>query len=114
MTRAVVPGTTPNPPKATGRPNADERTLMRLLALALLISAAIWASRIPLDAREAHREADSVLWPNFVSVSNEWAIHHGATDPGHLDTVNTKDRQRFEATVKAFNEWRDAMKQAGY
>lgn len=88
--------------------------MLRFLPIFVLLAAAAIASKIPLDARQAHREADDVLWPNFVSVSNDWAIHHGVADPGHLDKIDAGDRKRVEATFTAFKAWQDAMKQAGY
>jgi hypothetical protein len=88
---------------------------MRLLCILVLIAAALIAAKIPLDGREAHQRADAVLWPAFISISNDYALQHGfVTDSGHLDKIDAKDKQRFDATVQAFKAWQDAMKQAGY
>jgi hypothetical protein len=87
---------------------------LRLAILALLAAAAI-AEKLPTDGRDAHQRADAVLWPAYISVSNDWALNHGQlSDPGHLEKFNTADKQRFDATCKAFEAWRNAMKQAGY
>jgi hypothetical protein len=85
------------------------------LAIFLLLAAAAIAAKIPLDAREAHRTADAVLWPGFISASNNWAINHGGLDdPSHLSRIDAKDQERFHATCEAFEAWHKAMKQAGY
>lgn len=66
-------------------------------------------------AVDAHRRADAVLWPAFISISNDYALNHGAlADPGHVDKVDRKDKERFNATCAAFKAWRDAMTEAGY
>jgi hypothetical protein len=83
-------------------------------AVLLLLAAAIAAS-LDSQARAAHWQADAVLWPEFISVSNDWAFHHGqVSDPGHLEKINTQDKQRYNVLCKKFEAWHQAMKQAGY
>ena len=66
-------------------------------------------------AVDAHRRADAVLWPAFISASNDYALNHGAlADPGHVDKIDAKDKKRFDATCVSFKAWRDAMTEAGY
>ena len=73
------------------------------------------AATTPSDARTAHWRADSILWPAFISVSNDWVLQHGTVDdPGHLDKINAQDKQRYDVLCKDFEAWHQAMKEAGY
>jgi hypothetical protein len=88
---------------------------MLRIVLVLICVAALLASKIPLNEREAHWKADAILWPAFISTSNDWALHHGqVSDPGHLDKINIQDKERYNVLCKNFAAWHDAMKQAGY
>lgn len=65
--------------------------------------------------RQAHQRADAVLYPALIAAQNAWAISHGAfEDKGHYDKLNVGDKQRFDAACKAFDEWKKAMREAGY
>jgi hypothetical protein len=88
-------------------------SVLALLAFAAAIS---WNVSARSDAASiAHRRADAVLWPAFVSISNDWALNHGQlSDPGHVDKIDAKDKKRFDATCAAFKAWHDAMTEAGY
>jgi hypothetical protein len=55
------------------------------LALSILILAAAIAAKAPLDAIDAHRRADAVLFPRFVAAVNEYALAHGSFEAaGHF------------------------------
>jgi hypothetical protein len=88
---------------------------VKWLLVGLLLAAGVLAAhKLSLD-REAHQRADAILWPAYVSVSNDWALNHGqVSDPSHLERVDAQDKKRFDAMCKAFEAWHDAMKQAGY
>jgi hypothetical protein len=87
---------------------------MRIL-LILAFSTALIASQLNPREHEAHWKADAVLWPAFVSVSNDWSYHHGnVADQGHLDKINVDDKKRYDSLCKTFEAWHGAMKEAGY
>jgi hypothetical protein len=74
---------------------------------------------------DAHKRADMVLYPRFVSVSNDWATQHyrgsyacpGASTEvcdAHFQTLNVGDMKRWTAVREAFKELDDEFKKAGY
>jgi hypothetical protein len=87
------------------------------LATAVLFLAG-WVSWLVSGAvidREAHRRADSILWPLLVAAMNEYGqTHGGPNQPGHLDALDAKDIERIKNVRQAFREWSKAMEQAGY
>lgn len=88
---------------------------MQRWAIVVLFIAAAIAAKIPLDATEAHREADAVLYPRLVAVMNEFALGHGTLEtPGHLNKLNAQDVERWKATRAAWKNLDEAMKRAGY
>jgi hypothetical protein len=88
---------------------------MLRIVLALAFCLTVLAAKLPLSEQEAHWKADAVLWPAFISVSNDWSFHHGqVTDPGHLDKLNVQDKERYNVLCKSFETWHQAMKEAGY
>ena len=86
---------------------------MRILALAILTLAIAIAAKIPLDVADIHRRADTILYPEFVAASNAWAIDHPKGDE-HYAKFDKGDAERLKKVRKAFHDWDDAMKQAGY
>jgi hypothetical protein len=88
---------------------------MRRALIILFCAALAGAAIIPELAREAHWRADAILWPAFISASNDWSFQHGqVSERGHLDKINTQDKKRYDTLCKDFEAWHDAMKQAGY
>lgn len=90
---------------------------MRLLSLLVLLSAAIWAAKIPLDSREAHQAADGIYELRFRAAFNEWGVNHrkpDESDAEHFSTMNAGDLERWKAVRKAWNDLDEAMTRAGY
>lgn len=95
--------------------------MRRLVLIASLLATSSFCQEPPnryagqARARESHRRADAVLYPAWIAAQNAWAIgHSGSEERGHYDKLNAGDKQRFDAAVKAFEEWKKAMKEAGY
>jgi hypothetical protein len=89
--------------------------MKRLCALGMFAVAAAIAAKIPLDATDAHRRADAVLYPRLLSSLNEYSLDHGGVnDPGHFDKLDSKDVENIRAIRETFTAWNEAMKQAGY
>lgn len=80
----------------------------------------LWAEAagVPQDPIQAHLYADKVLRHQFVSAFNQWALEHPQDAPGkpdeHAHKLNRGDAERFRAARKAWKEFDDAMKRAGY
>jgi hypothetical protein len=63
----------------------------------------------------AHKRADTVLYPAFLSVLNRFAIEHGKlNEPGHFDRYSAKDAGNIAAIRRTFHELDSAWKEAGY
>jgi hypothetical protein len=81
----------------------------------LIFVAALVASIVPLDSREAHKKADAIYYPLLIAAMNEYGLNHGGpNDPGHLDKIAAKDLRNIHSVREAYKNWNDAMKQAGY
>jgi hypothetical protein len=88
---------------------------MRILLILILLAIPAIPSKIPSDAKQAHKEADAILHPLLVAAMNDFSLHHGGIDdPGHLDKIDAQDKVRIQAFRDAFHKWDDAMKKAGY
>jgi hypothetical protein len=81
-----------------------------ILGLLAMCAIAILADSIPVDAVEAHKRADSILFPAFVSACNDYSSQHPTTNPQHFLTINKGDRERLELANKRWREFYDAMK----
>jgi hypothetical protein len=87
-----------------------------LIALAVLAFAGT-----PTDPRQAHAYADGVLFPRFTAAMNEFSFEHPKDREGDAHRwehvkfkSDVKDRQLFTEACRAFDEWKRAMKRAGY
>jgi hypothetical protein len=88
---------------------------VRWLAIFLFAAVIFAATKIHLDSKEAHKQADSVLYPLLIAAMNDYGLNHGGVnDPGHLDKIDAKDKKRVEAVREAFKAWDGTIKQAGY
>ena len=89
---------------------------MRAAILGLLFLVAPGALPAPTwTAQEAHRRADTVFYPELVARMNDWSISHG--DPaasGHYQKFDSADKKRLDAARKAWKDFDQAWKDAGY
>jgi hypothetical protein len=102
-----------------------EHVKRRLLTLTLgilagLLLAAIEAAASPANqaAIDAHKYADGVLLPRLTAAINDWHYQHPQDRPGHawehVHTTSAGDVARYREITRAFDAWREGMKQAGY
>jgi hypothetical protein len=91
----------------------------RLILLCFIVSLVFcaWAG-LPVDAVEAHRYADAVLYPRFSAALNDFAYHHPQDNkPGswsHVQEIDVKDRKRWRAVRESWDELEAAMRRAGF
>jgi hypothetical protein len=92
--------------------------LLVVVALAVVLIAKLNAGDIPTSPNQAHAYADGVLAPRFHAAVNEFEYRHprdktpGAWD--HVQQLDKPDTERWREVVKAFEQYRRAMKTAGY
>jgi len=87
--------------------------LLFLVAAGALYALELGAGR-PSDQADHHRYAETVLYPAFISKMNNWAFEHPISDPKHLDKTDAQDLGRLNAARKAWREFDQEMKLAGY
>ena len=72
----------------------------------------------PMEPAAAHRDADSVLFPRFVAVVNDWSFQHPKDRPGHdgehCARLDAGDVARWERVRDSFRDLDRAYKRAGY
>ncbi len=84
-------------------------------AFLVLVAWSSWMLSGAVADREAHRRADSILWPQLVATMNEYGMAHGGPNtPGHLDRIDAKDVERIKKVREAFREWSKAMAAGGF
>jgi hypothetical protein len=75
-------------------------------------------SQVPPEPAAAHRYADSVLYPHFVAVANEWSRQHPQDAPGregeHARRLDAGDIKRWGAVRAAWKDLDGAYRRAGY
>jgi hypothetical protein len=86
------------------------RSWRRAFLLFLVILASLSAEKLSIDAIEAHKRADAVLFPAFVSACNDYASQHHPDEPGHFDKINKADRERLELANKRWHEFYEAIR----
>lgn len=85
---------------------------------ALIVSALLVASELPRDPDEAHKYADGVLLLRFSAALNEFAYKHprdkkeGTYD--HVQQLDIPDHKRWSEARRAWREYEECMKKAGY
>lgn len=91
------------------------------IVLLLIILAGILrlnGSDIPHDPRLAHQWADAILSLEFEASYNRYRSQHpgdrraGSWD--HVDASNVSDRERWQDVLRRFEDYKRAMKRAGY
>ena len=91
-------------------------TLVLLVTLLVLVTVA--RTKIPEEAVEAHKYADTVLMPRFVAEWNDWIQRHPKDRPGHpwehCERLDAGDVERWGKVRQAFRDLDRAYKRAGY
>ena len=88
-----------------------------VISLVLGVAVAIGVTRLQaersLDAA-AHDHAEHVFWPAYVAKANDWLFNHPISDPHHLQMLDAKDLKRYQEMRKAWHDFDEEMKRAGY
>jgi len=99
------------------------RTRLIVMAVSFLITflAVVFseAAAAPADdALESHKYADAVLLPRLTAALNDWHYQHPQDRQEkpweHVHTTSAGDVKRYREITKTFDDWREAMKRAGY
>lgn len=94
------------------------RYRVELIISVILGIAASFVIPWPLQGRSAdaiaHDHAEHVLWPAFVAKMNAWVFNHPMSDPHHLQNLDVADLKRYREARKAWHDFEEEMKLAGY
>lgn len=87
--------------------------LILILAMGVLFCGL--AAKAKTADQDAHERADTILFPRFTAAINTWSRQHGySNDPGHFQKLDAGDLKRWKEAQKAWHEYEQAMKDAGY